>query len=75
MRLPSKITSYKESVLSKFPPVLNIVSQGRVGVLELYLQTKEYYEDIREYIDTLDCLYALGCIDVDKTCEVIYHVT
>lgn len=36
MRLPSKITSYGESVISKFPPVLSVLQDADTGVLALY---------------------------------------
>lgn len=34
MRLPSKITSYGESVISKFPPVLSVLQDADTGVLQ-----------------------------------------
>lgn len=38
MRLPSKITSYSESVISKFPAVLSVLQDADTGVLALYLR-------------------------------------
>lgn len=43
MRLPSKITSYGESVISKFPPVLSVLQDADTGVLALYTPYKTNY--------------------------------
>lgn len=46
MRLPSKITSYGESVISKFPPVLLALQGADTGVLALYEATMRYFSII-----------------------------
>lgn len=74
MKLPSKITSYKESVLSKFTPILNILENEDVAVLPLYSVTKNQFTDIEEYMDTLDCLFALGKIVLKEERGVIHYV-
>ena len=51
MRLPSKITSYSESVISKFS-----------------------LSSIEEFLDTLDCLYALHKVIYDADREVLCYV-
>jgi len=73
MRLPSKIFSFEESVLSKFPIILNALQQGGLSPIELYILTKSKTEDLGEFLETLDCLYALGKINYDEgTGKLLY---
>jgi len=74
MKLPSKITSYKESVLSKLTPILNILENEDLPVLPLYSATKNQFTGIEEYMDTLDCIFALGKIVLDEERGVIHYV-
>lgn len=74
MKLPSKITSYKESVLSKLTPILIILENEDVAVLPLYSATKNQFMDIEEYMDTLDCLFFLEKIVLDEEHGVIHYV-
>ena len=53
MRLPSKITSYGESVISKFPPVLSVLQDADTGVLALYAATTKHFSSIEEFMDNL----------------------
>jgi hypothetical protein len=66
MRLPSKIFSFEESVISKFPAILAILQNTPLSPRELYLAVKGKTEDIGEYLELLDCLYALGKINYDN---------
>ena len=59
MKLPNKIVCYDESVLSKLTPILNILVNGNITLIALYNQTKNLYKNVEEYIDVLDCLFAL----------------
>lgn len=74
MKLPSKITSYKESVLSKFPPVLAVIQSADIGVFALYTATAKYFSGIEEFMDTLDCLFALNKVTYDAEREVLHYV-
>ncbi len=65
MRLPSKITSYSESVLSKFPIILSCISGRSITIWNLYDESKGCFLSVEEFLDTLDCLYALHKIDID----------
>lgn len=73
MKLPSKITSYNESVLSKIIPIISVIEAKDLTVRELYNETKQYFNDIEEYIDTIDCLFAIGKIILLKD-RVIHYV-
>lgn len=73
MRLPSKVTSYRESILRNFPVVLATLSENEISPLELYLKIKKHFLTVEDYIDTLDCLYALNKIVLDdKTGRLQY---
>ncbi len=62
MRLPNKITSYSESVLGKLDLILNLAQQQDIGVGELYNLVRNSFETTSEFIEALDCLFALGKI-------------
>lgn len=74
MRLPSKITSYGESTLSKLPPILSILQNTDIGVFALYESTAESFATIEEFLDALDCLFALKKIRYDAEREVLCYV-
>lgn len=73
MSLPSKVTPYKKSTISKFPIFLAILKQGPVSPAELYNQTKAQLSGVSEYIEILDELYALGCIKLDSATRRICY--
>ena len=75
MRLPSKITSYGESTISKFPSVLSVLQDANAGVFALYEDTMKHFGSIEEFMDTLDCLFALKRIRYDAEREVLCYVT
>lgn len=74
MRLPSKITSYRESVISKFSPVLSVLQESDIEIFALYKTTMKYFSSIEEFMDTLDCLFALQRIRYDEEREVLCYV-
>ena len=74
MKLPSKITSYSESVLSKLPIILDCLAKQDLSPTDLYDEVKDCFLNISEYIDALDCLFAMKSIDFDYDEEVIHYV-
>ena len=74
MKLPSKIVCYDESVLSKLTPVLNVLVEGDISLIALYNQTKKLFRSIEEYIDVLDCLFALRKIEYLSNEGVLHYV-
>lgn len=75
MRFPSKVTSFKESSISKFSLLLNILYEESISPYELYEQTKNKFGSIEEFIDALDCLYALDKITLDVETGRITNAT
>lgn len=65
MLLPNKLFSFDESILSKFPMVLTTLQASPMSVSGLYLKVKNRIVSVNDYIEILDCLFALGKIDYD----------
>lgn len=74
MKLPSKVTSYKDSVLCKLCPILDLLSQKDMPIYEVYRETQNQYESISDYIDALDCLFALCKIEYRDGEKVLHYV-
>lgn len=74
MLLPNKLISYNQSSLSKFPVVLKELENSSMTVQELYRRVIRKMSGVSEFIDTLDCLYALGKIEFDEKEEVLRYV-
>ena len=72
MKFPSKVTPYKESIIAKFPMVLEKVEKKDMSPQELYKSMKNKVTDISEFMDIMDCLYALNKIELDG--EVVRYV-
>ena len=60
MRFPSKVTPYQDSILAKFPIVLNYLVEEEMKPKDLYKKVKNKVSDIGEFLEILDCLFALG---------------
>ena len=74
MRLPSKVFTYEESVISKFPVVLTHLLNESLSPRELYVVLEGKTEDISEFLVLLDCLYALGKIDYENETGKLRYV-
>lgn len=71
MKFPNKVTPFKNSILSKFPLVLKPLKLKDYYVIDLYNEIKSKIS-IKDYIEVLDCLFAMNEIQVFK--EVIHYV-
>lgn len=65
MLFPSKVVSYNESILPKLPLVLHYLENGPKKISDVYRYTKGKVTDLSDLFDVLDCLYALGMIDLN----------
>ena len=74
MLLPNKLYSYNESIISKFPGILQILKRAPFSVSELYRMVQKDVTGVNEYIEILDCLYALNKIEFDEELEVLRYV-
>ena len=71
MLIPNKLYTYKESVISKFPVVLRILSRGDCTVSDLYQRLSCEVSGTSEFVEVLDCLYALHKIEYDDRKEML----
>lgn len=74
MRLPNKVTSYQESILSKLKVLLDVMSNRDVSLTELYSVTYQNFSDMSEFIDALDVLFALNKLEYNDELEVLHYV-
>lgn len=64
MLLPNKLFSYNQTVLSKLPIFMSSLDSSKTPK-ELYKNLQNSINSPMEFIDVLDCLYALSKIDID----------
>ncbi len=62
MKLPGKTTTYKNSVIALFPVILKLLRKNDMPVTDLYEQVNADYGN---FTGALDCLYALGKIELN----------
>ena len=74
MRLPSKVTPHKKSVLSKLPTVIKMLQEGNISPGDLYQKIKRSGVDMAEFIEILDTLFLLGKVDFTANKEMICYV-
>jgi hypothetical protein len=74
MLLPSKITPFKESILSKFPLLLQEIKMDDISVMELFKKVKPKINGIADYLEALDCLFALKKIELTEQTEILHYV-
>ena len=74
MLLPSKLTSYHESTLSKLAPILFVLEKRDMHVVSLYETVRNKMDGIENFIMALDCLYALGKIEYDENERIVSYV-
>lgn len=65
MILPNKIMRFEQSIIGKMLFILESLDSRIISIQELYERTSEYFEEISEFIYSLDVLYVLDMIDYD----------
>ena len=74
MRLPSKVTPYRNSILSKFPAVMKILAQEDITPGDLFQKVKKSEIELAEFIKILDGLYLLGRVQLVREKGVLHYV-
>ena len=74
MRILNKFYPYEESVMSKFPFVIDQVKQRPISVVDLYKLAKENGIEVSELIEVLDCLYVLNKVVYDEERRKLIYV-
>lgn len=66
MLLPNKVIRYEESVISKFPIILQkLTEQKTSNPKALFEACKDDFSGINVFLQTLDCLYAMNKIEFE----------
>lgn len=74
MKFPNKVTPYQASILAKFAIVLVQLEQQDMKPGDLYKKVKSKVSDIGEFLEILDCLYALGKIELNREGSALHYV-
>ena len=74
MKFPSKVTPYQASILAKFPAVLSCLETEDMMPDALYKKIKSKVLDIGEFLEILDCLFALGRVELLEEEGVLHYV-
>ncbi|MFS8215360.1 ABC-three component system middle component 7 [Paenibacillus polymyxa] len=59
MIIPNKVINYNDSIINKMLVLLTELSQSNFQIKELYFSTQNSFEEIDEFIYSLDVLYIL----------------
>lgn len=73
MKMPNKVTPYKESSIAKFPVILAFLEKEDMTPSELFSRVKkDKIQNSDEFVEIIDCLYAMHKIEIDG--EVLRYV-
>ncbi len=73
MRLPSKVTPYRNSTLAKFPVILSELKKCDMSPEELFKAVKSKDLNAADFIEILDCLYVLGKVELIPGKELLHY--
>ena len=74
MRLPHKVTPYAKSIIALFPDILEELSQQDMSPKELFEKTKSIKYDMADFLSALDCLFALGKLELIEEGRLLRYV-
>lgn len=74
MILPNKLISFQDSILARTVFILNEISIENLSISNLYCKVKNQFEDINQFIITLDVLFTLEKIYYNEEVQVIEYV-
>ncbi len=75
MIYPNKVINYKDSIIGKMLIILDYLNANGVDIRELYHQTSDHFDEIIEFIYSIEVLNILDIIDYDKKEGLIYVKT
>ena len=73
MRLPSKVTPYKASILAKMPIILKTLEVRDMRPEELFQKVKGRGINPADFIEIMDCLFILGKVEFLPGTEVLHY--
>ncbi|MCS1380774.1 hypothetical protein NXZ75_01100 [Lysinibacillus sphaericus] len=74
MLVPNKVMRFNESVMGKLAILLKELKKKDLTIIELYLKTQQEFEELDEFIISLDVLYILDSIEIDFGKGVVRYV-
>ncbi|MGP4068375.1 ABC-three component system middle component 7 [Halobacillus sp. B29] len=74
MLVPNKVIRYDESIISKMTVILENLTHHEESIKELFFNTQSHFDEIDEFIYSLDVLFLLDAITVDFNKGVVSHV-
>ena len=74
MRLPNKVIPYANSVIALFPNILGALAQKDMSPNQLFKITHSKKNDMADFLSALDCLFALGKIELIEEGRVLHYV-
>lgn len=74
MILPNKLVSFQNSLLPKTVLIIDELSAKPLSVNELYEKLRKKFEDLDQFILTLDVLYLLERVRYNEEWEVLEYV-
>lgn len=63
MIVPNKAISYEDSLLSKLPHILELLSTQSVPALDLFQKSRKDFDNVNQFLLAMDTLYILNKID------------
>ncbi|WP_417383149.1 ABC-three component system middle component 7 [Gimesia sp.] len=73
MITPNKNITFDESVLSKLSILLDQASEN-IELTKLFQRTSSKFDDINQFLLTVDVLYVLGRIEIDFNRGTLHYV-
>ena len=73
MIFPDKLVSFQDSIIAKSVYILKELQNNELVVSDLFIATKEYFEDVSEFLLALDTLYLLGKLNLNDKSQVIQY--
>lgn len=73
MIFPDKLVTFQDSIIAKSIYILKELQTNELVVSDLFIATKEYFEDVSEFLLALDALYLLGKINFNDESQVIQY--
>lgn len=74
MILPNKLVSFQNSLLPKTVLIIDELSAKPLSVNELYEKLRKKFDDLDQFILTLDVLYLLEKVRYNEEWEVLENV-
>lgn len=75
MIVPNKVISFNESIIGKMTIILEFIYKQKMTIKELFISTQDHFDEIDEFIYSIDVLFLLDVIEVDFEKGVVKYVS